>query len=70
MKTEFTEAEVDMYLKNLSPAEKALITTDLAMTIDFSLDMHFDEYDSISLIELITLISQELLNYTEEIKGA
>ena len=59
MQTEFNYDEVQNYISELSPAEKACLNLEVMMALDFVIEMHFDEYDSISLVELINLVATE-----------
>lgn len=59
MKTEFNREELESYLENLSPAEMGMVSIEIKMAFDCVIDMHFEEYDSISLIELVSLIAQD-----------
>lgn len=59
MKTEFNEIEVNDYINNLSPAEKGAISMTMIMAIECVVEMHFQEHDTISLIELVAFISSE-----------
>lgn len=59
MQTEFTYEEVNNYIEKLTPAEKSCMDMEVVMSIDFVLEMHFEEYDSISLAELINLVATE-----------
>lgn len=68
MKTEFTFDELETYFDNLSPAEKVLIDMDVKISLDFVLDMHFEEYDRISLIELVNLTATALIEHKENMK--
>ena len=68
MKTEFTSKEIVDYLENLSPAEKGMIGMNEKVALDFVLDMHFEEYDTISLIELITLTAASAVEYSDRMK--
>ena len=71
MKTEFTYEEVQTYIKNLTPGEKALIDLGVLGALEFILDNHFEEfqYETISLIELISFTAEAYEEHQKIIKG-
>jgi len=69
MKTEFTYEEVQTYIKKLTPAEKSMVQLEVVGALDFILDMHFEEYESISLIELISFTAEAYEEHQKIIKG-
>lgn len=66
MNIEFTKAQLETYMDNLSLAEKGCVDMATVTTLDLIIDMHFEEYDTISLAELLNMMALEAVTLHEE----
>lgn len=64
-KFNFNEQELLEYLRELSPAELGCVSKLTTEVIEYVIDMHFEQHNSISLIEFLSLVSMESVNKNE-----